>query len=250
MFGQSIQFGSLWGLPTVTTSAATNLDTTTLTANGNVTDLGPAQNQVTRGFYIGTNASYSSNTKYTLSGTQSIGTFSYNATGLTGSTTYYITAFAIGPKGESVGTTVSVSTLSASFVPYTAGQTTGWTYDQCFCGTANGSGTMGGSYKEIYAPYWGGGGFTTNSSYDLSQYSTAVVTYTYTSGIPAYMGFYLTAQGHSSKALITGGSSPQLAYASGASISVTDWNTTTTIGFSLSNASSSRVRITKLEFFP
>lgn len=252
MFGQSIQFGSLWGLPSVSTSAATSLDSTSFTANGNVTDLGPAQNQVTRGFYIGTSTTYSSNTKYTLSGKQGIGTFSYNATGLNGGTTYYFTAFAISTKGESIGTTVSVVTNSASTLAYSAGQQSGYTYDQCFCGTANGSGTLGASYMEIYAPYWGGGGFTSTTSFDLTFATYVEVDYSVTAGIPAYMSFSVTT-GHNGTnptgtALITGGSSPQQAYSSGAQIPVS-FPQASTVALSLGNASSSRVRITRVEYF-
>ena len=255
MFGQSIQFGSLFGLPTVSTSTPSSVEETSFVANGNVTDLGPAQNQVSRGFYIGTNASYLSNTKHTLSGTQGIGTFNFTKTGLTGSTTYYITAFAIGPKGETVGTTISVATAApapSTVSVYTAGQGSGWTYDQCFCGTANGSGTLGGSYMEIYAPYWGGGGFTTSTSFDLTFATYVEVDYTVTAGIPAYMNFNVTT-GHNgtnptSTTLITGGPSPQQAYSSGAQIPV-NFSQASTVYLGLGNASSSRVRITRVEYF-
>lgn len=252
MFGQSILFGTLFGLPTVTTEAVTSVAVTSFTANGNVTDLGPAQNDVDRGFYIGTNSSYSSNTKYTLSGDQSIGAFTYNATGLTESTTYYVTAFAIGPKGESVGTTVSVTTDANTIEVYTAGQQSGWTYDQCFCGTANGSGTLGSSYMEIYTPYWGGGGFTSTTTFNLIGKTYVEVDYTVTAGVPAYMAFNVTT-GHdgssrSQTAIITGGSSPTVAYSSGAQIP-TNFTANSDVYLGTSNASNSRIRITRVEYF-
>ena len=253
MIGQSILFGTLWGLPTVSTENTTNLDTQTLTANGNVTNLGPGETTVTRGFYIGTNSTYTSNTKHTLAGTQGTGTFSYSATGLADDTTHYITAFAIGDKGESVGITVSVVTvaLPTTITVYTAGQSTGFTYDQCFCGTANGNGTLGASYMEIYAPYWGGGGWTSTTSFDLTFASYVEVDYTVTAGIPSYMNFNITT-GHNgsnptSTTLITGGGSPTQAYSSGAQIPV-NFPQASTVALSLGNASSSRVRITRIEY--
>ena len=256
---QSISFGSILGNPTVTTSAASSVGQDTLTANGNVTDLGPANNSVRRGFYIGTNASYTSNTKYFVTGKQRTGTFTYNATGLSASTTYYVTAFTIGTKGESVGTTVSSTTLSANVLSaYTAGQTTNWTYDQCYCGTANGSGTLGGSYMEIYTPYWGGGGFTTNTTYDLRNAAYVEVDYTTTAGVPAYMYLGITTgfdgTNRTQTAIITGGSGPQVAYSSGAQIpcNFTASGAGVTNGdvyIGTSNMSSSRVRITRVEYF-
>ncbi len=254
MIGQSILFGSLWGLPSVTTNTSTDVGTVSLTANGNVTDLGTGGQQVTRGFYIGTDSTYSNNTKYTISGTQGIGSFTYNATGLTDNTTYYVTAFAIGQKGEAVGITISVNTvaLPTSITAYTAGQQSGYTYDQCFCGTANGSGTLGASYMEIYAPYWGGGGFTSTTSFDLTFATYVEVDYTVTAGIPGYMNFNVTT-GHNGTnptgtTLITGGPSPQQAYGSGAQIPVS-FPQASTVYLGLGNASSSRVRITRVEYF-
>ena len=249
---QGILFGSVFGLPTVSTGTTTLVEAETFTANGEVTDTGAGGVTVSRGFYIGTDSTYSNNTKHTIAGTQSIGTFSYDATGLTASTTYYITAFAIGYKGESVGTTVAVTTAAGTVQAYTAGQTTGWTYDQCFCGTANGSGTLGGSYMEIYAPWWGGGGFTTDTALALTGRTYVEVDYTTTAGVGAYMSFSVTT-GHNgsnptSTSIITGGSSPSVAYSSGAQIP-TSFPQDSTVALSLGNASSSRVRITRVEYF-
>jgi len=249
---QGILFGSIFGLPSVTTSTTTLVEAETFTANGEITDTGAGGVTVSRGFYIGTDSTYSNNTKHTIAGTQSIGTFSYNATGLTGATTYYITSFAIGYKVESVGTTVSVATATGTVLAYTAGQTTGWTYDQCFCGSANGSGTLGASYMEIYAPWWGGGGFTTNTTLALTGKTYVEVDYTTTAGVGSYMAFSVTT-GHdgtipTGTSIITGGSSPSVAYTSGAQIPV-NFPQDSTVATSLGNASSSRVRITRIEYF-
>ena len=122
MFAQSMNFGGGLGLATVVTDATTNVAATTLTANGTVSDLGPGNypqvDQV--GFYIGTDSNYANNTRHIVNNGQGIGAFSYNATGLTGSTQYYITAFAVGNGGESRGITIAETTGTASFPIYTA----------------------------------------------------------------------------------------------------------------------------------
>ena len=93
--------------PSVSTSAATSVSATSMIANGNVSSDGGAT-ITSRGFYFGTSSSYSSNTKYTVSGTT--GSFNRTFSGISSSTTYYITAFAINSVGETVGSTVSQAT--------------------------------------------------------------------------------------------------------------------------------------------
>lgn len=94
---------------TVTTSAASSVTTNSMTLNGDVTGDGGGTIS-SRGFYFGTSSTYTSNTKYTVgSGT---GAFSSARTGLSSSTTYYITAFAINEAGEVVGSTVSRATAT------------------------------------------------------------------------------------------------------------------------------------------
>lgn len=91
----------------VVTNAASSVTTTSMTANGDVTSQGGAT-VTERGFYFGTNATYTSNTKYTVTGTT--GSFSRAFTSLTSNTTYYITAYVINAGGESVGSTVTQAT--------------------------------------------------------------------------------------------------------------------------------------------
>ena len=85
-------------VPTVVTNSASSITAASMTANGNVTSDGGAT-ITERGFYFGTSTSALSNTKYTVSGTT--GAFSRSMTGLSGSTTYRIFAFAT----NAVGTT-------------------------------------------------------------------------------------------------------------------------------------------------
>jgi len=105
--------------PTVTTSAASSVTGTSMTCNGNVTADGGVIGGITqRGFYFGTNASYSSTTRVIASGT-STGAYTLSRTSLTAGTTYYITSFAENALGERQGSTVSQAT-SVSLTSYTA----------------------------------------------------------------------------------------------------------------------------------
>lgn len=100
--------------PSVTTNAISSVGETTFRANGNVTSDGGAT-IIERGFYIGTNSSSpTNNTKYTVSGTT--GTFLYNISGLSSSTTYYCWAFATNSVGTIYGGRVQATTIQA-FTP-------------------------------------------------------------------------------------------------------------------------------------
>ncbi len=100
--------------PLVTTLSATDIATTVMTLNGDLTYLGDTGGNVTTGFYFGTSPTYSSNTKYTVSTNASTGTYTYSASGLTPTTTYYITSFASNSNGESVGTTLTQASATFS----------------------------------------------------------------------------------------------------------------------------------------
>jgi hypothetical protein len=94
--------------PTVITSASSDQSgapSYPMILNGNVTSNG-GDTVTSRGFYYGTDSTYSNNPKSTiLSG--GTGTFTLGATDNTVNTTYYITAWAINCSGESVGSTVA-----------------------------------------------------------------------------------------------------------------------------------------------
>jgi len=107
--GSAWQAMEMYGTAAVTTDAATSVTDVSMTLNGTVNDLG-AVASVTAGFYLGTSATYTANTKYTVSSSQGLGSYSYAATGLTAATQYYITAFVNNGAGEVVGSTVSQST--------------------------------------------------------------------------------------------------------------------------------------------
>ena len=98
--------------PLLTTNSSTNVTSVSFTANGS---LDTANGTVTsRGFYIGTNSSYVSNTQYAVSGT-ALGSFSYNFAGATQGTTYYVTAYAVNEHGTGVGLTVSTTTTAVAY---------------------------------------------------------------------------------------------------------------------------------------
>ena len=110
-------------VPTVVTNSASSITAASMTANGNVTSDGGAT-ITERGFYFGTSTTALSNTKYTVSGTT--GAFSRSMTGLSGSTTYRIFAFAT----NAVGTTIASMVTQATAQPTVASavSTSGFRY--------------------------------------------------------------------------------------------------------------------------
>jgi hypothetical protein len=94
------------GTPTVTTSAATSLATTSATLNGNLTTLGTATS-VNVSFEWGLTTSYGNVT--TSEAKTAAGTFSANLTGLTAKTTYHFRAKAVG-DGTTYGEDVTFAT--------------------------------------------------------------------------------------------------------------------------------------------
>ena len=95
--------------PSVTTNAATSVQATTATLNGNVTSDGGAT-ITERGFYCDTNASPS--TKYTVAGTT--GAYTKGMTTLSSGTKYYFKAFATNSVGTSYGSILNFTTKPAA----------------------------------------------------------------------------------------------------------------------------------------
>ena len=93
-------YGASSTTPTVSTNAASSVTSTSMTLNGNVTSAGSTA-VTDKGFYFGTNASYASNTKISVS--SGTGAYTSARTGLTAGTTYYINAYAVNSQGEAVG---------------------------------------------------------------------------------------------------------------------------------------------------
>jgi hypothetical protein len=110
-------------LPTVTTQAATDITTTSATANGNITSTGGV-NADTRGFVYDTSSRSlpgnvvpgSSGYAYFAEDTGSFGTDAYtkNLTSLTSGLTYYVRAYARNSAGYSYGNEISFTTVLVS----------------------------------------------------------------------------------------------------------------------------------------
>jgi len=96
---------------TVTTQAASNINEISATCNGTITALG-SPNPTAHGFCWSTNenpAIYNSS-NYSLGARSTTGSFTYNLTGITPGTTYYVRAFATNTAGTVYGDQVSFST--------------------------------------------------------------------------------------------------------------------------------------------
>jgi len=99
--------------PTVTTQAVTDIDTTTATGNGNITDDGGAT--ATRGMCWDTSATPTITDSHATNGTGE-GAYTVAMTGLDAGTKYYVRAYATNSAGTSYGAEVEFDTLSA-FIP-------------------------------------------------------------------------------------------------------------------------------------
>ena len=105
-----------WGpsnviIPTVTTSAATSILSSSATLNRNITATG-GENVLERGFDWGTSSGSYPNS-WTESGSFGTGGFSHPITGLNQQTTYYFRAKARNSAGWSYGSELSFTTLTA-----------------------------------------------------------------------------------------------------------------------------------------
>jgi hypothetical protein len=106
--------------PTVTTQSATNIATTSITGNGNITATG-GENCTRRGFCYKAGTSGDPTTSDSVAyddGSFGTGAFTKTITGLTAGTDYRVRAYAVNSAGTGYGTTVDVTTLKA-FKPRT-----------------------------------------------------------------------------------------------------------------------------------
>lgn len=98
--------------PILTTTAATLVEATVATLNGNIFSIGEA-NVTTRGFcYSTSNCPTILNSVVNQIGTYTTGAYSINVTGLTPLTTYYYRAYATNAKGTSYGEVQSFTTTA------------------------------------------------------------------------------------------------------------------------------------------
>ena len=117
-YGAQVSFTTL-NLPTVTTTAASNITATGATLGGNVTNVGNPTYTERGVVYATTPNPTTSNTKVLVSGTGT-GEYSTNVTTLNSGTTYYVRAYAINSAGTVYGSQVSFTTLNLPTVTTTA----------------------------------------------------------------------------------------------------------------------------------
>jgi hypothetical protein len=148
--------------PSVTTNAFTNVSPGAIRMNGTVTDTGGEN--VTRGFYFGTNANApTNNTKLNLGGTQGVGAFTCYR-GTSQGTTYYAWAHACNSAGACIGSRVNANTGYPPFTPL---------YTECsypnkyFRQSSNGNGLCCQYY---FNPYSGGLGRYNPATYNECLY--------------------------------------------------------------------------------
>jgi len=130
-YGNQVSFTTsiILSAPTVTTTAATNITTSTVYLGGNVTSSGGATVS-SRGVCYSTSQTptLASSVHFFGSGT---GEFSFVQTGLTSNTLYYARAFATNSVGTSYGNQVSFTTATNIVVPTVSATTlltdAGWT---------------------------------------------------------------------------------------------------------------------------
>ncbi|MFZ4413382.1 MAG: SUMF1/EgtB/PvdO family nonheme iron enzyme [Bacteroidales bacterium] len=112
---KTISFIFIASLPTVTTTAATLITSSTVTSGGNVTAYGGAA-VTARGvcYATTTNPTTANSTVANGSGT---GMFTANITGLSANTTYYLRAYANNSVGTAYGNEISFSTTAIPQIP-------------------------------------------------------------------------------------------------------------------------------------
>lgn len=107
-----VSFTTTDGLPTVTTTAISDITATTAKSGGNVTNNG-GYNVTARGVCWNTLGGPDLNDQHTTNGSGN-GTFTSNMTGLTAGTTYYVRAYATNSQGTSYGEEKTFTTTSGN----------------------------------------------------------------------------------------------------------------------------------------
>jgi len=124
--------GQQTSVPTLTTSAATNVQSTSATLNGSITAEGGASSTIV-GFQYGLTTSYGTEVTSTYSG--GTGSFSQGITGLTGSTTYHFKAEARNSAGWGYGSDNVLTTSAPAFCTQNSDKNTSTTIsgDKVYC---------------------------------------------------------------------------------------------------------------------
>ena len=154
-------------MPTVTTSAVTQITDATAVAGGNVTADGGAT-VTERGVCVATVSNpTTSNAKVTAgSGT---GSFTCNLTGLQANTTYYVRAYATNSQGTAYGEEMSFTTKNPSSSDST-GTENGHEYVDLGLSVKWATFNVGASKPEEYGDYFAWGETEPKTTYDWSNY--------------------------------------------------------------------------------
>ena len=155
-------------VPTVTTTAATQVTETTAVTGGNVTSDGGAT-VTERGVVYSTSHNPTTSNSKVKNGTGT-GSFTCNLTGLQANTTYYVRAYAVNSKGTSYGTEVSFTTKSSSSSDHT-GTENGHEYVDLGLSVKWATFNVGATKPEEYGDYFAWGETTTKSVYGWSTYN-------------------------------------------------------------------------------
>ena len=154
-------------VPTVTTTAATQVTETTAVTGGNVTSDGGAT-VTERGVVYSTSHNPTTSNSKVKNGTGT-GSFTCNLTGLQANTTYYVRAYAVNSKGTSYGIEVSFTTKSSSSSDHT-GTENGHGYVDLGLSVKWATCNVGANKPEDYGDYFAWGETTTKSTYNWSTY--------------------------------------------------------------------------------
>ena len=179
-YGEQKSFTTkVYTLPTVTTSSATNLTSTSATIGGNVTSDG-AVTVTERGVVYSTSQNPTTSNSKVTSGSGT-GSFSVNLTNLVVGTTYYVRAYATNEKGTAYGNQVVFTTLEAPIENGHEYVDLGLSVKWATC-------NVGASKPEESGDYFAWGETTTKSTYSWSTYtyckgsSTSLTKYNCSSG--------------------------------------------------------------------
>ena len=150
----------------VTTQAVSSISTTTVTANGNITDLG-VPNPTQHGFCWNTGGSPTTTSDHTSKGVVSAtGTFTSDISGLSDGTTYHLRAYATNEAGTTYGNEVSFTTQTTPTVQATDVEFAAITASQMDASWTRGNGSYCIAFMKETSS--GSGSPTDNTSFDAN----------------------------------------------------------------------------------
>jgi len=112
IYGNEINFSTTSGLASLSSQAASSILSTTATLNATILSLGDSP-VTSYGFYLNTNGSPTiTDFKFDLGATSTLGVYTYNLTGISPNTTYYVRPYITNSAGTVTGSEISFSTPS------------------------------------------------------------------------------------------------------------------------------------------